>query len=320
MNGKLWVGTSFVTVFFVTCIYSAVASSQSENNRGFDQIVAANAGHVITAAELKYIVDNAPPNIQSEIRTSDEGRFEIIASTLASKQILSNMQALNESADPDLFYRFRFAVLAAAKELDEERFQSLLQVPDLEELARERYRISKNEIAQVPEKRVVSHILLLCTEDCDREAKRLELEGLVGLLAQGESFADLAIEHSQDPGSRARGGRLSQPISQSDQRVDEQFLLGAFNLSRVGEVSSIVESRFGFHIIRLEEIISARVYSFEEVKTPLMSEIEKRYRTDAYREYILTLGPGQDFTIDYDALDAILGDIPQDEAPADESP
>jgi parvulin-like peptidyl-prolyl isomerase len=320
MNGKLWGVTSFVVVFFAACVYSAFASSQSESNQGFDPIVAANAGHVITAAELQYIVDNAPPNIQSEIRMSDEGRFEIIASTLASKQILSNMQALKESADPDLFYRFRYAVLAAAKELDEERFQSLLQVPDLEELARERYRISKTDIAQVPERRVVSHILLLCTEECDREAKRLELEGLLGLLGQGASFADLAIEHSQDPGSRARGGRLSQPISQSDQRVDEQFRLGAFNLSRAGEVSSIVESRFGFHIIRLEEIISARIYSFEEVKVPLISEIEKRYRIDAYREYILTLGPEQDFTIDYDALDVVLGAIAQDEASAAESP
>lgn len=291
---------------------SVVATVATDTESGDSKVLASDAGFVITAGEFEFLLRSAAPNIRSEVRATDEARFEFITSALASKKIMAQMEVLNRENDEDWFYRYKYGVLNAVKKLDKQRFQAKLEVPDLDALAQERYRVSKKEIAQVPEQRAVSHILLLCTEGCDREQKRSELRFIQEQLHAGESFADLAIKHSDDPGSRQRGGRLSNPITEADSRVDQQFRDAVFSLTSSDSLSGIVETRFGLHIIRLNEIIPSRFYSFEEVRERLVLEVEKRYRSDAYREYLLTMGPGETFVIDYEAIDSLIGAVPKD--------
>jgi len=275
-----------------------------------DDVVLAQDGNVsLTAAELDFIVKNAPPTVRSAVKATDAGRFEIVAATLADKKIHQSLENLDPVADADLYHRYQAALRAAAKEFDATRFQVGLEIPDLEELAKERYRISKNEIAMVPEQRLASHILLLCTDTCDLEAKRAQLQAIRERLVAGEPFADLAAEFSQDPGSRQRGGRLSQPITRNDDRIDQTFRDTAFALEQAGDLSNIVQSRFGLHLIKLDEVSPERLYSFEEIKAPLIEEVEKRYREDAYRLHVRSFGPSEAFTIDYPAIDQVLGPV-----------
>ena len=269
-------------------------------------VIASGAGLTVTEDEFKYLVVNSPKELQPQLLSEDSARYELLVSTLATKTILRRFQALDPKSDPAAYYQFLFNLMTLAKELDEKIFQRDLIIPDLEPVAQERYRVSKNEIAVSPEKRVMSHILLLCSEDCDEAAKRGELEAIRQRIVDGESFADLAIEYSQDPGSRPRGGLLKQPIALKDSNVDKTFRETAFELTEVGEVSFVVRSRFGYHIMRLEEITPERIYTFEEVKEPLMAEIEKRYREDAYHSYWLSLAPGDDLSIDHEAIDRLV--------------
>ena len=278
-----------------------------------DSVVAQDGDVVLTVGELRNLVDNARANVRSAVLASDSDRFEIVAESLLAKKIRSKLDSLDSDLSPDLFYRYQAAMNAAAKEFDAVRFQVQLELPDMEPLAEERYRVAKDEIAVVPEQRIASHILLLCTEDCDRGAKRQELEDILIRALSGESFADLAAEYSQDPGSRQRGGRLSQPITERDERIDETFRETSFDLIEPGQISEVVESRFGFHIIRLDEVVPQRVYTFDEVKEPLIQQVEERYREDAYREYIRSMGPGEDFMINYEAIDAVLGPVNESE-------
>lgn len=96
------------------------------------------------------------------------------------------------------------------------------------------------------------HILLRVPTDA-AEAQRDSVEALAESLRQraeaGESFEELAQEYSQDPGSAARGGDLG---FFSRGRMVEPFENAAFALD-VGEVSPVVESPFGYHVILLEE-------------------------------------------------------------------
>jgi peptidyl-prolyl cis-trans isomerase C len=269
--------------------------------------VATDGEFGITREEFEYILRFAPPNVRSSVRNNDEDRYEIIVSTLVAKKVLANVESLNVADSPELYYRFEARKRAVARELDAARFQDELRVPDLEEVARERYRVSKNEIARAPEQREVSHILLLCSEECDEVEKRQELDAIREELLAGASFSDLALEHSQDPGSRRNAGRLSLPVTRTDANIDEGFREGVFSLNEVGDLSGIIETAFGFHIVRLETVTPERLYTFAEIKEPLIAEVEKRFREDAYRDYLLSLGTSGDLKIDYEALDAILG-------------
>jgi peptidyl-prolyl cis-trans isomerase C len=283
-----------------------------------DNPVAVYDGLTVGTNEFNYILKTAPQQIQRQAKMNISARYELLANTIVAKHILSKLQRPTTNDGADEYLAFKFQVLELAREFDRALFQKNLSLPDLEPLALERYRISKNEIATIPETRLLSHILLLCNESCDTAVKQEELKIIRERLLNGESFADLAAEFSQDPASRQRGGRLSRPISLSDTNVDETFRQTAFSLMEPGAISDIVRSRFGFHVMRLEEVNVARLYTFDEIKPALIEEIEKRYRQDAYQAYFLSMSPGDNLEIDYEALDTILGPIPETKSLSEE--
>jgi peptidyl-prolyl cis-trans isomerase C len=270
-------------------------------------VVTGPGGLEVTEQELAYIVKKLPANMREQAATDSAVRYDAIAATVASKRIFHQLSKLNAAESPDLFYKFQFAVLAAAKEMDEKRFQQELELPDFEQLAQERYRVSKHEIAVVPEQRTVSHILLLCSESCDKAEVRLELEAIRSRALAGESFTDLAAEFSQDPGSRGRGGQVRSPITQDNENIDSNFRKEVFLLKSPGDMTEIVESSFGFHLIKLSQIVPRRVLDFEDVETALTAKVEERFREDAYRDYLLQMGSGDDLLIDRRAVDTAFG-------------
>jgi len=268
----------------------------------------------ISQSELDYIFDKAPTNIREQVMVDGEARLELFATTLASKQLLANLSAMTPETDGDLYYRFQFALTAAAREFDQERFQKQLDIPDLEPLAKERYRVSMRDIALVPESRLASHILLMCRDECDREAVKENLAAIRQRVLEGDDFSALAEELSEDPLSAENGGTLKTEIQRDNARIDETFREAVFTLSEVDDLSDIVETQFGFHLIRLDSITPEYIRPFSEVEVALKAEIERRYRADAYKNYLLSLGPQSQLEIDYDAVDAILGPLPAESA------
>ena len=96
------------------------------------------------------------------------------------------------------------------------------------------------------------HILLRTATDASteqRDSVRQEAESLRSRAAGGESFAELAAQHSQDTGSAVQGGDLG---FFSRGRMVEQFEEAAFALE-AGQLSDVVETPFGFHVILVEE-------------------------------------------------------------------
>lgn len=109
------------------------------------------------------------------------------------------------------------------------------------------------------------HILIGVQKDASILEKSKALNKAKDLKKQidaGADFGELAKEHSDDPGSKVRGGML--PPFVKGMMVPE-FEKAAFGL-RVGEVSAPVLSDFGYHLIRLEERRAAQAVSYEDAK------------------------------------------------------
>lgn len=109
-----------------------------------------------------------------------------------------------------------------------------------------------------PEERKARHILI--GFGADKDAARQKAEDLAKQLAAGGDFAELAGKHSEDPGSKASGGdlgwvRRGQMVSGFEEAL--------FALAQ-GETSAPVETEFGWHLIRLDELKAATVRPFEE--------------------------------------------------------
>jgi peptidyl-prolyl cis-trans isomerase SurA len=84
-------------------------------------------------------------------------------------------------------------------------------------------------------------------------------------ILNGTSFAALAALYSEDPGSRVKGGEIG---FLTKAELDPEYAKAAFALSKPGEVSRIVESQFGYHIIQLIERRGDRVNTRHILMTP----------------------------------------------------
>lgn len=121
-----------------------------------------------------------------------------------------------------------------------------------------------------PEEVRIRHILI---EGKKPDARKLAETILEKAKAPGADFAELAKQHSDDPGSKDKGGDLGFTIrGRMVKPVDD----AAFGLGKPGDISDIVESKFGFHIIRLEERRAAVPVPFEDVKAELFAQATKR--------------------------------------------
>ena len=134
------------------------------------------------------------------------------------------------------------------------------------------------------EERRASHILINAPKSASADerakAKARAEQLLAQVRAKPDSFADVARKNSQDPGSAAQGGDLDffrrgamvKPLEDA-----------AFALKK-GDISALVETEFGYHIIRLTDIKAPKTRSFEEMKPELEQEVKKQQAQRKFAE------------------------------------
>lgn len=135
-----------------------------------------------------------------------------------------------------------------------------------------------------PETVRASHILLstkdkitqkpLSTEQ--KKARETEIKKLKSRAEAGEDFGKLAKEYSEDPGSKDNGGEYTFPRGQ----MVKPFETAAFSL-KTNQISDVIETDFGYHIIKLQERLPAKKVELATARTNLTSflvqkEVEKQ--------------------------------------------
>ena len=139
-----------------------------------------------------------------------------------------------------------------------------------------------------PETVRASHILFGVAKDAPpatKAATKTEAEGVLKRARAGEDFAALAKQYSKDPGSAAVGGDLN--FFPKGQMVPA-FDAAAFTLKQ-GEISDLVETEFGYHIIKLTEKRTGRTIPLAEVKDRLSDFLKQRKQQELVQQYLLGL-------------------------------
>lgn len=131
-----------------------------------------------------------------------------------------------------------------------------------------------------PEERSASHILIGSEKLGKDKAKARAEEVLAELRKTPAAFADLARKYSDDPGSAAKGGDLG---FFGRGAMVKPFEESVFKLKE-GEISGIVESDFGFHIIKLTGIHAAKARSLAEVRGEIEAELKKTAASRKFAE------------------------------------
>ena len=130
---------------------------------------------------------------------------------------------------------------------------------------------------QQPEKVHASHILIQVAKDADAAAKaqaRAKIDDLLKQARGGADFAELAKQNSQDPGSGPNGGDLG--------FFEPGQMVGPFNdaafAQQAGTISDVVETTFGFHIIKVIEKQSAGLVPLDQARDQIQGFLEEQGR------------------------------------------
>lgn len=138
------------------------------------------------------------------------------------------------------------------------------------------------------------------------EAKARELHAEV--VEHPERFAEVAKASSADTASARKGGDLG---FFGHGRMVPEFEAAAFALKTPGEISEVVKTPYGYHIIQLEERREGEPKPFEQVKEQIRATLRNEELQARTREYYEQLKQNANLTIDEEALERVAQSMPQ---------
>ena len=156
--------------------------------------------------------------------------------------------------------------------LSRDALQNQVAVSDAE--IKDWYENHKNRYL-LPEERRASHILIVAKSDAakNQEAARAKAEQVLQELRKNPTkFAELAKKYSQDPGSAKKGGDLGYFGRGAMVKVFEDAAFG----QKVGEISGVLQSDFGYHIVKVTGIHPAKLRPLSEVRPEIEAEVKSQ--------------------------------------------
>ena len=162
------------------------------------------------------------------------------------------------------------------------------------------YKNNKNKF-KVPERVRARHILIKVNRTAPEEElkkARKKAREIQRRVQAGGDFAILAAELSDDPGSKRKGGDLG---FVARGRMAPEFEKVAFSL-KPGKVSDIVQTKFGFHVIRVEEKKKSSVRPYKTVKEQVRIKVSIDLKKKAVEEYIEEITKDADVVFEFDNL------------------
>lgn len=273
----------FVGIFFV--LFSPgllMAETQSHN----DDILAQVGDSKLTSSRLAMMIDLMPPQIQVMLRANDKMKKELINRWVEINLIVQ--EALADKIDEDPVVMLK---------MDEMRNRVLVEA-FISKHVDTQTPISKEEIASYYEKHgsefergeqvEAQHILVRVDANASAEEKQ-KAQKRIGMiqerLKKGESFASLAKQFSEDPGSKDKGGNLGYF---SRGQMVKGFEDAAF-ATQPGETSPPVQTSFGWHLIHVLDRKAPEKQPLDQVSKEIETKLKAERNENALKQLISEL-------------------------------
>lgn len=247
-----------------------VVSAAASNHSFADEVVVANQVEEVevTVHDIKIELSTWPRDKRESLLSTETAKENLAKELLSRRTLANRMKRSGALDDPDLQVRLKLAQERLLYEIYMEREEAkLLGNVNIRALALERYKAESEKYRRTGLK--ASHILIRSNGGCGVDAEQFAA-GLRQRILDGESFEDLARKYSDDLGSKERGGSLGLVYKGKTVPAFEEAV---FALKEKGEMSGVVKSTFGFHVIRLDELSKEEAIPFDEVKASIEDSI-----------------------------------------------
>lgn len=269
------------TLILPLVLFASLPSHGADTAQG---VLFLGPGVTVTTSDVLAELDlrQTPPKERALLFADPDVLRNVVDSIYLRRALAARAEQQGLDKDPTTQYRLRTireGVLADA-EVARVLTQagSALPTATVEQIAQTQYKAERDRFS-TPSLTKASHILIKGKD----EAARQQARDLLAQLKTGTKFEDLARAHSADPGSAAKGGDLG---FFPKGRMAPAFDAALDQLKNPGDLSGIVESPFGLHIIRLDERKAGTAKTYEEVRESLAADIVAKAQDKARQEMI----------------------------------
>lgn len=249
---------------------------------------------------------------------------------LIKSRYQGNEEAFQEALEKNKVSRAEFDEQFADSLLLQKLFNEIVKDAKVTDADIQKFYDENVERFKVPEQLSAQHILIKADPDNEAEVKKSKAEAdkLVAQIKGGADFGKLAEQHSEDEGSKVRGGDLGQFTRGQMVLPFEEALLKL----KKGEVSAPVKTRFGWHIIKRGETTPGETKSLKDVKALIEGNLEQTKQKEAFDQWLEAQKSKANIKINEKLLEvqappktetqeqAPTSETPADAAPADTEP
>ena len=240
-----------------------------------ETVLLSGGSTTITAQDIEADALRIPLDVRSTVLSRPDQVGQIASNLYVRRTLAQQAEAAGLANSPELKAALQIArdkVLSDAMLAQIDKDNNLPET-QLEGVARNNYN-AKPENFKAPEQVQVRHILIAG----QGEAEQAKAAKILAELKAGADFAALAKEHSADTDSAQKGGDLG--LFAKGAMVPE-FESAAFAMQKKGELSELVKTQFGYHILRFEARTPAGLVPFEEVRADLIKQAREALQQDA---------------------------------------
>jgi hypothetical protein len=270
-----------------------------------DNIVFSAGGVEITAADVEhYIVENTPPDPAEKAAVLGRPRiyFEM-AEMLYTLQVLTNEAERLPGFDREQseWAANLMSQRRMSKDYRKKYVVAMLEDVNWEATAKEAY-MAQKDLYVTEETVSASHILIKVQEGrSDEEAAALAAE-LRQRALQGEDFAELAREYSEDPSAARNAGSLG---SFKRGQMVKPFEDVVFAMQEPGAISEVVKSPFGYHVIRYHSRKAPQPLPFESVKDKIVVELKAQMQKQVWQDKLMSIRSASDIVVNEELLKSL---------------
>jgi len=273
------------SVFLIPAISLCLSVNLNANELKPDIEVFAERGKgIVTQDDFTARVDRIPEHARKEVLSDRKRVIELLQNLLIASQLSADAREAGFDKEKVIADRMIMAADAELADAWLEHYVEENTTADFEALAYEYYLLNQKTILSSP-KVDVTHILISNKERSNTEAKALAETISAKLTEDPSSFDDLVIEYSEDPSAYSNKGKF--PNVRKGTMV-KPFETAAFAL-QPGEISGLVKTQYGYHIIRKDADIPPEPLPFEDVKDQVIKMERQKHEERVRAAYLDSL-------------------------------
>jgi len=279
-SGRLIPVVALVSMVFAFMQFLSVQVYAEDIN----PVVGKSGDYVLREADFDRLLSNQTPETRKLIDGSPEQRANFIRQILLTKAVSSKAKKDNYDKKPEV------------KELLSNLIDQFLSQEYLNKVVIANVTVSDEEIKkyysehlkefQIPEALKVRHIFVSAPKEAAvelREKAKIKAEGILQLITKGEDFAKIALEQSEDTDSASKGGELGYITAGKTNSIE--FEKAVFAL-KTGEVSKVIETPFGYHIIRADDRKDARTATLDEAREYITNQLKEENSKQKVQDFL----------------------------------